>query len=283
MLGVVHRAPLDQTAAAGHGRSPHDPRRPDVAEHAALVADGGHQPRLVDQFVELGPVLVGYLPAHVGDLLLDLDVGGGDAPPRDRRTDGAQQSVGHLERVPPADVEAVEQAVAREVEVGAQRPAGVGVEVAQLVEHLARVAVGLEEVTRRGILAHGHDQALELGRPAAGDRSGAAQHAQQAVGRQPGPVADVGQQVADADHRRAGEAHVLIDHLHVPVPAPAQVLDQLGVGESVGVDRLQLAVRLDRLRLADLVPLAQLLPPDLLLEDLLGALQPGRHLVGRDR
>ena len=58
-----------------------------------------------------------------------------------------------------------------------------------------------------------------------------------------------------------------------------EVRDQLVVGERVGVDRLQLAVGLDRGRLERLVPLAELLAPDLALPHLLGAREALRDLV----
>ena len=43
------------------------PGRPDVAEHAALVAQAVHEPRLAEQLVELGAVLLGHLGADAGD------------------------------------------------------------------------------------------------------------------------------------------------------------------------------------------------------------------------
>src|SRR5207249_1082357 len=55
------------------------------------------------------------------------------------------------------------------------------------------------------------------------------------------------------------------------------------VGESVGVDRLQLPVRLHRGRLERLVPVAQLLPPELPLIDLLRTLEAPGELSFRNR
>ncbi len=82
---------------------------------------------------------------------------------------------------------------------------------------------------------------------------------------------EVCEQIADRQHRRSREPHVLEDHLRVVVATAGQVGDQRVVGEHVRVDRLQLAMGLDRGRLERLVPLAQLLAPDLLLPDLFRA------------
>jgi hypothetical protein len=67
MSGVVD-PPLASESAAGRERGPpHEPGGPDVAEHATLVADRVGQPRLLEQLVELRPMLLGHLRAHVGD------------------------------------------------------------------------------------------------------------------------------------------------------------------------------------------------------------------------
>ncbi len=58
--------------------------------------------------------------------------------------------------------------------------------------------------------------------------------------------------------------------------------DQVLVGKLIGIDRLQLAVRLDRGRLDGLVPVAKLLSPELPLDDLFRALEALRDLVLRN-
>jgi hypothetical protein len=67
------------------------------------------------------------------------------------------------------------------------------------------------------------------------------------------------------------------------VSTPGEIGAQVLVGERIGINRLYGAVRRDRGGLAGLVPLAKLLPPKLLLEDLLCALEPQRDLVLRRR
>ncbi len=58
---------------------------------------------------------------------------------------------------------------------------------------------------------------------------------------------------------------------------------QLSIGELLGIHRLYLPVSGDRGRLDDLVPFAELLAPELSLKQLLGALDPCRDLLLRDR
>ena len=81
------------------------------------------------------------------------------------------------------------------------------------------------------------------------------------------------------DDRARGVAHVLRDHRRVVVAAAAEVLDELVVRERVRVDRLELAMLRDRRRLGRLVPLAELLAPQLAGEDLLRAREPLRDLL----
>ena len=72
MLGVVDASPAPEPATGRERGSAHDARRPDVAEDAALVAEPVHQPGLLQQVVELSPVLVGNLFADVGDQAFDI-------------------------------------------------------------------------------------------------------------------------------------------------------------------------------------------------------------------
>ena len=129
---------------------------------------------------------------------------------------------------------------------------GVAVERAQLLEHVACVVLGLEDLRAAG--SSDRSKPLELsGRP----RWAPPLHEAEELGRrQVGPVAHVREEVAHGDDRRARVAHVLVDHLHVVVAAAREVRDQLLVGERVRVDRLQLLVGRDRGRLEGLVPLA---------------------------
>ena len=91
--------------------------------------------------------------------------------------------------------------------------------------------------------------------------------------RQARPVPNVCEEVPGREHGTGGEAHVLGDHRRMVVAAALQIGDQLRVGEGVRIDGLQLPVRGDGGRFAILVPVAKLLPPELLREDLFGALK----------
>ena len=202
---------------------------------------------------------------------------------RDRGADRPEERVRQLECVAPGDVEAIEESVPDEVEIRIQRRTDVTVERAQRIEHLGRVALRLEELASRRILGDRGDQPFELGGRPCGDGRRAAHHAEHLGGRHVRPIPDVREQVSDREHRRAREAHVLGDHLGVVIAATRQIRDQVLVGERVGIDRLQLAVRLDRSGLGRLIPLAELLTPELPLEDLFRALEALRDLVVGDR
>ena len=184
-------------------------------------------------------MLLGDLAADLGDPFADVQrlqpslIDGG--------TDRAQQGVRQLDCTAPADVEAIEQSPADELEVGGGGTAHRAVERAQLLQHLLRLAVRLEQLTPGRILGHRRDQLPQFHRRARGN------------GRRPRsiPSSSAGgtsvhsrmrEQITGREQRRAGEAHVLVDHLGVPVAAARQVLDELVVGERVGVDRLQLAM-----------------------------------------
>ena len=67
------------------------------------------------------------------------------------------------------------------------------------------------------------------------------------------------------------------------VAAAAEVRLQLVVRERVRVDRLELAMRRDRRRLGDVVPLVQLLTPELAVEHLVRAREALRDLLVRRR
>ena len=189
----------------------------------------------------------------------------------DERPDRAHQCVGQLQRVPPCDVEAVEEPATDQVQVARHRSAHFTVGPAQLGEHLLGIVVRLEPGAGRSVDLERSDQPTQLVGSPRGDRRRPAHH-RQCVGRlDVGPGHQVGEEVADRHHGRGGEAHVLVHHLPVVVAAPFEVRRELGVRERVGVDGLELAVPRDRRRLRDLVPLPELLAPDLAGPDLLGA------------
>ena len=282
VLGVLEPACGGEPAAGGQRGAAHDPGRPDVAVDAALVADLVGQPRLVEQLVELRPMLLGHLARGPPATRSSTSASAGRSPAM-RDADGPQQRVGQLERVATGDVEAVEQPVADQVQVRRRRRAHLAVARAQRVEDAAGIGVGREQLLRGRVGRHRGPQPLELVGGARRDGRGAAQQAEQLGRREPGPVADVREEVARRDRRRGREAHVLEDHLGVVVAAAREVLDQLAVRQRVGIDRLELAVLADRRRLGALVPLAQLLAPQLALEHLLGPLEARRELVLRQR
>ena len=271
--------PAPRPGAGGERGAPHETGRPDVAEHAALVAQPVHEAGLAEQLVELGPVLLGHLRADLGREL--GHVGALEVAAFDRDPDRPQQRVGQLERAGLGDVEAVEQAVADQVEVPVDRGAGLARQRAELGEDVGGVAVGREERTASG------SSAIVLSRSSSSEPpadTGAEPRIIRGARRgQPRPVADVGEEVAGGDHRPGGEAHVLQDHRRVVVAAPREVRDELVVGERVGVDGLDLSVLRDRRRLDLLVPLAQLLAPELLGEHLFGALRSAAGSPPRER
>lgn len=73
------------------------------------------------------------------------------------------------------------------------------------------------------------------------------------------------EQITDRQHRRARKAHVLVHHPGMVLLTAGQVCDQSLVGEFAHLNRLQLAVNPDRGGLRSVVPLPQLLAPDLVL------------------
>ncbi len=267
MFRIVQSPPFGQAAPCGHGRPAHEPRRPDVAEHSALVAQAVHEPGFAEQVVELGAVLLGDLAADGLDprftvvVLLD--------PAADRGANGAKQRVGQLEGVPTGDVEAVEQPVADQFEVLGERRTDFVGPGPELGEDLAGIAVGLQQ--RSGVVVglEGGEEPVQLEGGPRRHRRGAAHERQQIGGRDLGPGHQVGHQVADRDHRRGRVRHVLVDHPGVMVPAPDEVVGQLFVGERVGVHRLDLPVHTDRGRLRLRVPLFQVSAP-----------RPGRERLG---
>ena len=90
------------------------------------------------------------------------------------------QRVGQLERVAARDVEPVQQAVADQVEVRRHGRAGLAVERAQRVQHLARIVVGREQRPRLWIgLDARRSAAASWAERAGRDRRRAAHQAEQ--------------------------------------------------------------------------------------------------------
>ena len=79
------------------------------------------------------------------------------------------------------------------------------------------------------------------------------------------------------------KAHVLGDHGRVVIPAACQIGHQLCIRESVRSDGLQLPVFGNGRWFAALVPIAKLLPPELLRKDLFSALKAFRDFAVRSR
>ena len=145
------------------------------------------------------------------------------------------------------------------------------------------VTLGLEQFARVGVPFEGGHQPIELVGRSGRDGRSAAHQAEQLGSWKLRPLSDVREEVARRHQRRRGEAHVLGDHRCVVVGATPEVCDELLVSKAVGVDRLQLPVHRDRGRLDHVVPFAQLLPPQLPLEQLLRTGDPRRSLCLRDR
>ena len=125
VLGLVDAARGSEPPAGTERRPAHDPRRPNVAVHTALVAQPVQGPRLREQLVEALLVLRRDFRADIRDQGLDVRlVGAGRRRPADR----TKQLVRHLERRRFGDVEAVEEAVADQVEIGGHGRTGLAVE-----------------------------------------------------------------------------------------------------------------------------------------------------------
>ena len=124
-----------------------------------------------------------------------------------------------------------------------------------------------------GVLRERLLQALHLVGATRGHHRRTAHQAQQLGRRQARPVPNVCEEVPGRDHGTCGEAHVLGDHGRMVVAAARQIGDQFRVGEGVRIDGLQLSVRGNGGWFAVLVPVAKLLPPELLREDLFSALK----------
>ena len=126
-----------------------------------------------------------------GTLLADARDRVLESSPRSSPDGGAdrpQQHVGHLERVPARDVEAVEQPVADQVEVAVDACRPSSSRARSSVEDRGRVAVGLDQLRASGSDANAATSACELVGRARRHRRRAAHQPEQVGRRQAGPV-----------------------------------------------------------------------------------------------
>ena len=219
--------------------------------------------RFLEQLVELGAVGLGHLRAQrvaaPGEVALAIRLVRG-------AEDGADQHLGHLERVLVGDVVARDEAVADLVEIRLQRLGDAGCRL-QIVQDLLRRAPA-DAV--RGDAARGErgPQAFERrGADAARDRRGALEHAEHFARRQARPALHFRHEVAHGKAARNREDVVPVDHLDRVGPDVLEVREELRVAERGDRRVLELAVARDRIRLDLLVPAAHVLAPELLRED----------------
>ena len=239
MQTAVRREP---TARCERGPA-HQPGRPDVGVDTAFVAHAVADTGVRKEGVVLLAVLLRYVAADVGDLLLDVR---GAAGLVDRESDGPQEDVGQLERVVVRDVEPVQQPETDELEVVVERLTGRGGFSPQALEEGPGVLVRVEGLARGRVGAVRRDQGGVLGRaPPEIREAPRIRPSSFTVGR-PVHCARVDEEVARGDDRGAGERHVLPDHRDVVVAAAAQVLHQLLVAQRIGIHRLDLVVGLAR-------------------------------------
>ncbi len=102
----------------------------------------------------------GNLGANFGNA--GIDVRGGLGFSGDGDADGPEECVRQFERRGLGDVEAVDEAVADQVEVAGDRRACFAAEGTQAREHLRGVAVGCEDLAGSGVLGERPLQALHL-------------------------------------------------------------------------------------------------------------------------
>jgi hypothetical protein len=169
------------------------------------------------KFVELGLVRRGDLGTDLGNA--GIDVRGGPGFSGNGHADGPEECVRQFERRGLGDVEAVDEAVADQVEVAGDGRACFAPEGTQAREHLCRVTVGCEDLAGSGVLGERPLQALHLVGATRGHRCRTAHQAQQLGRRQARPVPNLCEEVPGWDDGTAGEAHVLGDHGRMVVAA----------------------------------------------------------------
>ena len=180
-----------------------------------------------------------------------------------------KERVRQFERGGLGDVEAIDEAVADEIEVAGDGRASFAAEGTQAREHLRGLISDSRILRAEGSSANRFLQALHLVGATGGYRRRTAHQFRQLGWRQARPVPDVGEEIPGRQHGTGGKAHVLRDHRRMVVAAARQIGDEFRVGEGVRIDGLQLPVHGNRGWFAVLVPIAKLLPPELLLKDLL--------------
>jgi hypothetical protein len=126
--------------------------------------------------------------------------------------DGPEECVGQFERCRLGDVEAVNEAVANQVEVAGNCGTRFASEGTQAGEHFCGVAAGCQDLAGPGVLGERPLQAHHLVGATGGHFCRAAHQAQQLGRRQARPFANVCEEVPGGEHGTRGEAHVLGDH-----------------------------------------------------------------------
>ena len=129
------------------------------------------------------------------------------------------ECVGQFERCGLGDVEAVNEAVADQVEVAGDRRACFAPEGTQAREHLRGVAVGCENLARCRVLGERPLQALHLVRATRRHHCRTAHQAQQVGRRQARPVPNVCEEVPGREQGTGGEPHVLGEHGRMMIAA----------------------------------------------------------------
>jgi hypothetical protein len=115
LIGGGEAATTGDAPASRKGGAPHETRCPDVAVDAALVAEAVGEAGLAEQFVKLVLVRRGNQGANLGNA--GIDVRGDLSCSGDGYTDGPEERVRQFERRGLGDVEAVDEAVADQIEI----------------------------------------------------------------------------------------------------------------------------------------------------------------------
>ena len=225
VLGLIDQPRRRGPAPAGKGRPPHQPGRPDVAEDAALITQPVCQPRLAQQLVELGAVLLGHLAAHAGDAVVDLPriV----VPPVHGDPDRAQQHVGQLQRIGPAMSKPSSSRYptrSRYPDTAAPVSPSIARSASSTWPGSPSDSSSARACSSPSNAAISRSSSLGCARR---DRSSAPHQAEKLSRWQARPVPDVSQEISGRHNRRGGEPHVLRNHRRVVVATAGQIIDQL--------------------------------------------------------
>src|SRR5439155_2357527 len=115
LMGGGEAATTRDPPASRKRGAPHETRGPDVAVDATLVAEAVGEAGLAEQFVKLVLVRRRNQGANFGNA--GIDVRGGLSFSGDGDADGPEECVRQFERRGLGDVEAVDEAVADQIEV----------------------------------------------------------------------------------------------------------------------------------------------------------------------